>query len=501
MVRTHPSTPAQRAQWAAAMLAHRGEYGLITHLSHASGASRPTLYAWRNQAERALAAAFSPPALAPAISPQLERQVLTVWSAHSSARDIQSCFRTLTAQGISLSTITSILVEAEQRALQLLTTTTPPSLRALALDELYATNRRGAYLSAVDVHTGAVWASVGPLAVDTDSWVLLLWQLQERGLLWDRVTLDGGAAARAASRTVRPELSLQADQWHVLHSCGQLQQRLVRQLRQLQQQTAVVTRQAARIAAGHKPRGPNPKTDLAGHLADVALAQRLVDDVGFGLQELRRLLEVVVVDGRGVLTAAQRQDELESLLKLWAELVVSAPAAQRCLVEQLLRLIRETLPELLTFVAQLERVQAELHTVLQPERQALLGWAWLRRKELGWTVPDILAALPADWQEAAGMLLAAWADAVRVSTAVERWHSILRVHLTVHRTLSAGRLALLAVWHNHRVFTRGIHKGKSPLHLSGIADAPSDWLVALGYPPPVETLSQAGAGAKVALVA
>ena len=81
------------------------------------------------------------------------------------------------------------------------------------------------------------------------------------------------------------------------------------------------------------------------------------------------------------------------------------------------------------------------------------------------------------------MLLAAWDDAVRVSGAVERWHSILRPHLAVHRTLTSGMLALLAVWHNHRVFTRGVHKGKNPLHLSGMVDAPTDWLTALGYPP------------------
>ena len=81
------------------------------------------------------------------------------------------------------------------------------------------------------------------------------------------------------------------------------------------------------------------------------------------------------------------------------------------------------------------------------------------------------------------MLLKAWDEAVRVSTAVERWHSILRVHLSVHRTLSVGRLALLAVWHNHRVFTRGVHKGHNPLHLSGMEDAPTDWLEALGYGP------------------
>ena len=72
---------------------------------------------------------------------------------------------------------------------------------------------------------------------------------------------------------------------------------------------------------------------------------------------------------------------------------------------------------------------------------------------------------------------------MRASSAVETWHSVLRPHLAVHRTLSPGLLALLAVWHNHRVFPRGVHQGQSPLHLSGLIDAPTDWLVALGYPP------------------
>lgn len=82
--------------------------------------------------------------------------------------------------------------------------------------------------------------------------------------------------------------------------------------------------------------------------------------------------------------------------------------------------------------------------------------------------------MPAAWLSAARVLLAAWDDAVRVSSAVERYQSILRPHLAVHRTLSTTMLALIAVWHNHRVFTRGIHKGKNPLHVSGMTDAPTD---------------------------
>jgi hypothetical protein len=99
--------------------------------------------------------------------------------------------------------------------------------------------------------------------------------------------------------------------------------------------------------------------------------------------------------------------------------------------------------------------------------------------------------------------MATWDGAARASSAVEGWHSILRPHLAVHRTLSAGLLALVAVWHNHRVFTRGSHRGSSPLQLSGMAEAPSDWLVALGYPPAMSAprVAAAPAASQVAMAA
>lgn len=81
------------------------------------------------------------------------------------------------------------------------------------------------------------------------------------------------------------------------------------------------------------------------------------------------------------------------------------------------------------------------------------------------------------------MRIHAWETAPRASSAVESWHRILRPHLAVHRTPSSGLLALLAVWHKHRVFPRGVHQGRSLLHLRGMAEAPTDWLVAPGYVP------------------
>ena len=500
MGRLHPSTPVERAQWTAYMLAHEGDYGIVTQLSRQHQVSRPTLYAWREMAQAALRSAFSPHST-PALPALTERQVLTLWITHASQRGIQHAMAELLQRGLSLDTISTVLAEAGRRAQTWMQTHLPDSVRALALDEIYANDRRGAYLNVVDVHSGAVWASAGPLAVDTDSWTLLLWELQERGLCWDRVVGDQGAALQAACRLVTPDLPFQGDQWHVLHTCAQVQARLDRPLRHLSDQTAVVERQAARVAAGGRPKGRRPKTDVAAHAQDVAAAQRVAEGVRFLTQELRRLLDVVVLDRRGLLTAAQRQGDLQAALDLLATVADAAPVPQQDQVRWLHAHLIAALPSLLTFVAQVDQVQQDLVRVLPPERQALLGWAWLRRKRLGWRSRDILAALPAAWRDAARVLLATWDDAVRVSSAVERWHSILRPHLAVHRTLSPGMLALLAVWHNHRVFTRGVHKGKSPLHLSGMTDTPDDWLVALGYPPATEAVILALPAPKEALAA
>lgn len=482
MGQAHPSTPEQRAQWAATMLAHQGDYGIVTNLSREHQVSRPTLYAWRDKASQALLTAFCPPAL-PVAPAATERHILTLWINHASQRGIQAAFRELLQQGISLATIVAVLQEAEQRALTWMQRHVPTSTRALALDEIYANNRRGAYLNVVDVHSGAVWATEGPLPVDTESWTLVLWSLQDRGLRWERVVMDEGAPMHSACLNATPEVRVQLDQWHLWHSCAQSQGRLDRVLKRLEQQSAVVGRQAARIAAGRRPVGSRAKTDVAAHAQDVAEARRVAEAVRYLTEELRRLLAVVVVAGEHLLTPAERQSELDALLSLLEAVAATSPQAQQAEVQRLARRIRAQLPKLLAFEEQVAQVQQDLAGILSPAQQALLGWAWLRRAKLEWTSDEVLMALPADWRAAARVLIATWEDAVRVSSAVERWHSIVRPHLAVRRTLTSGMLALLAVWHNHRVYTRGVNKGQSPLHLSGMTEAPTDWLVALGYPP------------------
>jgi hypothetical protein len=311
---------------------------------------------------------------------------------------------------------------------------------------------------------------------------LVLWLAQARGLRWHTTISDGGGAIDAAIRSVDPTGQHARDVWHVLHVCAQVQGRLDRQVAQVEARTATVQRQAARLAAGQRPLGRNPRTDLVAHAADCTRARSVANALRFLTSVLRDLLEVVVLTSSGVLDTAGRERELSALLALLDELAVSAPTAQQTELARLHRHITLALPGLLAFAPPVDRVQQDAAVVLGDDGVALVAWAWQRRAILGPRRDALVAQFPVAWQPAARLLINAWETAVRASSAVENWHSILRPHLAVHRVLSPGLLALLVVWHNHRAFARGPHAGLSPLHLSGMTDAPADWLVALGYP-------------------
>jgi hypothetical protein len=466
------------------MLAHSGEYGLITQLSRTLGVSRPTLYAWKAQAQTALEQAFLATTTAGLTGATLERQILTLLiEGHNSYANIQTCLRALTSQRVSIGTIATIVQQAQTRALEWMATHAPAAPRSLALDEIYANNRCGAYLNVVDTDSWAVWAAEGPLAVDTDSWTLLLWLAQERGLSWHTTVSDGGDALRSACQLVDPQGCHQRDVWHLFHTWNQTVRRVQRRLSSLQAQTATVERQAARIAEGRKPRGGRPRTDLSAHQTELAHLQRSEAELRILGQELQRVLAVVVLDGSGVQDLARRKQDLAALLELLKEVREQAHASLQGELGRLHTQVRLAQAAALAFVARLDQVQQDMAVVLGQEGLALLGWAWQRRSVLEMDAAKLVAAVPENWQAAARVVITAWESATRASSAVENWHSIVRAHLAVHRMLSPGMLALLAVWHNHRVFSRGAHKGHSPLDLSGLSDAPRDWLVALGYPP------------------
>lgn len=262
-----------------------------------------------------------------------------------------------------------------------------------------------------------------------------------------------------------------------------MQARLDRQVERLEQRTPVVARQAARVAAGKRPRGKCPRSDVGAHAAELARAQSACEGLRYLTGELRHLLSVVVLTAQGIMPSALRQAELEAWLSLLAELSQMAPDAMQHELTRLVTLLQAALPHLVLFAPGLDEVQAHAGHVLGPAAVRLLAWAGPRRAMLGPTSKALLESLPLDWRPVAAAVFAAWDGAMRASSAVENWHSVLRPYLAVHRTLSSGLVALLAVWHNHRIAERGLHRGQSPLMRSGITQGSHDWLVALGYCP------------------
>src|SRR4051812_41839054 len=184
-----------------------------------------------------------------------------------------------------------------------------------------------------------------------------------------------------AGALVAPQVAVQRDVWPGLHRCAQVQGRLDREAAARPARRAAVERQAA-----------------------AALAQRTAAAVRCLTQALRRALEGVVLDTRGLLTLAQRQAELEATLALLAEVAAAAPAAGQRAVQRLHKHLTQARPGLLVFAARLARVERDWQAVLPPAQQARLAWAWQRRAARGVASAALSAWLPEAYRQAAQVL-------------------------------------------------------------------------------------------------
>jgi hypothetical protein len=191
--------------------------------------------------------------------------------------------------------------------------------------------------------------------------------------------------------------------------------------------------------------------------------------------ELQRLLEIVVLTDQKILDSRERWEELDAFLGLFFELCEETPKSMKKDMENLVHHVQSALPALLGFCQHLDAVQHAAIAQLGEQAVHLIGWAWLRRGILGPKRKHLVADFPPDWQTHAVSLLTTWDEAVRSSSGVENWHSILRPFSARHRHLSASQLALLAVWHNHHIAARGLHKGESHALLRWQSNPPTGW--------------------------
>ena len=488
MIYPHSSTASQRARWVSELIAYEGRYGVVNQMSQHYQVSRQTLYSWKAKGQSALEAVFEPRKPQDEASPQLERAVLTLLvEGHASYRGIQTCLAVLLGQQVSLGTIAAIVERAGERAQAWLEQQVVKTGRVLALDEQYSSKRGEAYLNVVDVHSSQVWATLPAVAVDGESWTLALWYLQEQGVVCTATVSDGGKAIQEALRTTQAISTHQRDVWHLLHLAGQVQARLERVVQEEEERWRLIERQQQQqVNTGQRAAGRPAKRTADEQEQLLMQLRRFREAVQYLFAQLRQLLEIVVLGEQRQprrLRYQYRRQEVETVLDLLEEVMQTAPTTVQKELQRVSKQVRLALPALLHFAEELEAGQQEAITQLGETAVGLIAWAWQRRAILGKQPEHLLEAMDPAWRATASCLLSMWSRAVRASSVVENWHSIVRPHLAVHRSLSAGLLALLAVWHNHRVAPRGEHEGLSPLQRSGMAERTTDWLVALGYPP------------------
>lgn len=404
---------------------------------------------------------------------------------HASYRGIQACLKELLGHEVSLGTIARLVQEAGEQAQRWLEQQVPEEGRVLALDEQYRSKRGEAYLNVVDAHSGHVWASLPPVAVDGESWTLALWYLREQGVQCQGSVSDGGNAIHEALRTTQLLSTHQRDVWHLLHLFGQTQARLTRLVHAEEARDLVIARQEQHQArTGRRSTGRPTRTSSGEQAHHLIQLHRLQEAVSYLFGQLQDLFEVVVLTGGNqprLRSHQDRREDVQAALDLLEEAITSAPLSVRSDVQKVIKQVRGALPALVLFAEQLETGQQE---ALRQQGEATIGliaWSWQRRKVLGMSPQQLLDAMDPAWRAVAAHLFEAWNQVIRASSVVENWHSMVRPHLAVHRSLSAGMLALLAVCHNHHVAPRGPHAGQSPLQRSGFHQPSGDWLDVLGY--------------------
>ena len=485
MSKTNSITLEHKVQAAARMIADVGKHGSVTTQSNESGVSRKTLYQLRQKASRALNEAFVPPRIS-VQKEEIKRIVLTLFTqGHATIEGIQGCL--LETKGVSISTgqISLIIKEAGERAMVELAKYVPSSPRDVALDEIFGRRSGGAYLNIVDVHSQAVWGSIPAKNLTSQAWKELLTTVEGRGVALDVTISDGGSAILCAVEDYFGDRLHRRDQWHIFHDSGKIVSRLERESRELSKSAARAAQKLkrAKYATKQECRAVEELEQEAERQSYTAQSARYL------LGELHDLLSVVCVRGGQLLNLEERMTEIACVERLWQELIVASSKERQDALIKIARQFSGVNDELLAFAVDFEEEQMLSIKALGMAAILFIAWVWHNRSTLGGEQAQLVLAVPHAWQEWGARLFTAWDRAVRASSAVENWHSILRPHLAVHRYLSAPQLCLLQFWHNWRIFPRGEHQGKSPLELSGLIMPAVDWLEALGYPKAPHRLS------------
>lgn len=498
-----PLTDPQKVIFAAATIAHQGQFGAISELADEYGVSRNTVYDVQDKTQRVLERHIVGGDAESGLWVQVDRmQIVRAITAlrvvaPNSLRNIEELIPILyPGLRMSYGSIQAIASEAEARAKALNSTTDLSAIKAAALDEMFS--QGDPVLAGVDLVSGFLFLLALRQQRAGKDWAEELGRCKEQGLDLDVVVKDAALGISAGVNAVFKDAEQRDDCFHALYEMSTLR-------RQLEQRAYGAITRVDELEAKIAKLRKQGKTDNLRQLGQELRWARqrcdeaidLFDAFEAAQKEAAEAMEVVDLEHGVLRDAASMEADLKS-----AATKMLAMDHDKC--RKVGRYIHNRAPGLALYAQQ---VNDELSQVAarHGDQAMLLSCVMLRlvaelktRKRLACRHQDRQQLLGA--YAALKQLSGSSADGIiseveevfirrhRASSAVEGFNAALRPYLYVHKGVTEGFLELFRFYYNHRQRRWGRHKGTSAREvLTG--EAVEDWLDLLGYPPSSQGLN------------
>ncbi len=453
-----------RLQLAVQMMNTQRPWGVVTTLADNYQVSRKFLYQLEHKATNAILSALT----AQSPGPMHKFETLLVDDNHiqraittlatiipGSIRSIQICLQEILDTHRSIGFISQSLNLAGKSADELNQSEIPKQPVLGEADEIF--QGRHPCLTVVDGRTFAVLQLSPHKSRDADTWGVSFLQLQERGIQFADVALDGARGISSGIKQAGLTIPLRPDLFHLLVESGRLICRLESSAYKAIEQYERVQRAESESNASHKRRGPRLKVHNS-LTESKAKEQQAIDryDLFVWLQrEIRQSLEPYDSD-YNLTSVQQAKETLDTAISLLCEMGIINDYVQG------LKKHREELIAPLEWLEQqLSPYHQGLSSSLLPDIESVIIWSYKHQQELGLSYagegfPEQLQPIVKAYWEVLSLFH-------RSSSLAESLHSFLRPYFDMHRGIPEWLPSLLQYYWNHHEFQRGKRKGKSPL--------------------------------------
>lgn len=460
-------------------------WGRVTELAQTHGVSRTLLYQIREQVEAAIRDSLAPKAPGPQtkvdlldLDEALIRRAITVLPmVQGSVRGIQTGLELLFGVKRSIGYIHATLEESGRKAAAYNEALMPAKPILGEVDEIFCGGKP--CLTVVDGESFMVLNISAADARDETTWGLTFLKLVEQGVLFHDIAADGALGIQAGMKVAELGVPLRPDLFHLMQEATKISQRLERLAYQAMT-TTICAWNALDDLTNPRPKRGRPRQSKL--LPEEAEAQEIVaidifDNWNWLLAQLRQALEPITPAGQIASTSAI-QETVQIIVALMQQL-------NRYDIGEFAASVNKKLDLLLAPICALEESLESLRIDLDAETESAIIRGWRQRDQHQLAIQQLF---PPSLHNLAQAFWDALARFHRSSSLAESFHSWLRPHLDLHRSLPDWLAPLLQLfWNNHR-FQRGKRAGRTPLEIA--SDAPLlplsdviDWLVE-GVPDP-----------------